>query len=103
MGRHAGRYLGPRGVVDELSGRCGDVFEYCIRREGAAPEWQSITLQGSWFPEAFVGTMASVQRHQEGSDATMPTSVEDVVHTMEVVEAAYLASERGGISPETLK
>ena len=47
--------------------------------------------------------MASVQRHQEGSDATMPTSVEDVIHTMEVVEAAYLASERGGISPETLQ
>ena len=111
--RHQESYLkweGTRGAIWARVGLLmnypqgvGDAFEYCIRREGAAPEWQSVTLQGSWFPEAFVGTMASVQRHQEGSDATMPTSVEDVVHTMEVVEAAYLASERGGISPETLK
>jgi len=80
----------------------GDVFEYSVRQADCEPQWQTVQLEGSWFPEAFVGTMASVQRHQEGSEATMPSSVEDVIHTMEVVEAAYLASERGGISPETL-
>ncbi len=77
----------------------GDVFEYCICEEDREPEWTTYALEGSWFPEAFVGTMASLQRHKEGSETTMPTSVEDVIHTMECVEAAYAASERGGVSP----
>ena len=111
--RHQESYLeweGTRGAIWARVGLLmnypkgvGDVFEYCVREEGREPEWKTVALEGSWFPEAFVGTMASVQRHKEGSDAIMPTSVEDVIHTMEVVEAAYLASQHGGISPETLK
>ncbi len=110
--RHQESYLkweGTRGaiwarvglLVDYPKG-AGDIFEYCVRPETGEPEWHAVPLAGSWFPEAFIGTMASVQRHQEGSDSSLPTSVEDVIHTMEVVEAAYLASEHGGISPETL-
>jgi predicted dehydrogenase len=81
----------------------GDAFEYCVREEGREPEWKAVELEGSWYPEAFIGTMASVQRHKEGSDATLPTSVEDVIHTMECVEAAYQANSRGGVSPQALK
>lgn len=73
----------PRGIPD--------AFEYCLLDEGK--EWKKIPLEGSWFPDAFVGTMASLMRYNEGSSNVLPTSVEDVIHTMEVVEAAYAASE----------
>jgi predicted dehydrogenase len=83
----------PRGV--------GDVFEYCqLNADGQPGEWISQKLEGSWFPEAFVGSMAQVQRHKEGSLARMHTDVSDVIHTMETVEAAYASSARGGISPK---
>ena len=74
-----------------------DVFEYCLPEEGKEPKWTEVKLEGSWFPEAFVGTMASLQRFKEGSDKTLPTSVEDVIHTMAVVESAYRSSEKGGV------
>jgi predicted dehydrogenase len=78
----------------------GDTFEHCRKDAGGRPgEWISETLEGSWFPEAFIGSMAQIQRHKEGSLAQMPTDVSDVIHTMEVVEAAYASSARGGVSP----
>lgn len=108
-GRHHESYLkweGTRGAIIARIGLLmdyprgvGDTFEYCVREEGREPEWRTEQLPGSWFPEAFIGTMASLQRHKEGSDSSMPTSVEDVIHTMTCVEAAYEASARGGIDP----
>ncbi len=78
----------------------GDTFEYCrLDEQGQPGDWISESLPGSWFPEAFIGSMAQVQRHQEGSLAEMPTDVADVIHTMEVVEAAYASSARGGVKP----
>ncbi|ADY51056.1 oxidoreductase domain protein [Pseudopedobacter saltans DSM 12145] len=74
-----------------------DAFEYCILEEGQAPEWNSIALEGSWFPDAFVGTMASVMRYKNGETDVLPTSVEDVIHTMEWVEKAYESSANGGV------
>lgn len=74
-----------------------DVFEYCLTEPGKEPEWKSLELEGSWFPEAFIGTMASLMRYKEGSASTLPTSVEDVIQTMAVVESAYISSDRGGI------
>lgn len=88
------------GLLMDYPKGVGDAFEFCVREEGREPEWKSVKLAGSWFPEAFIGSMATVLRHKEGSETTMPTSVEDVIHTMECVEAAYAASERGGISPK---
>ncbi|MGZ3853015.1 MAG: Gfo/Idh/MocA family protein [Flavisolibacter sp.] len=79
----------PRGVPD--------VFEYCILEEGKEPEWKSLQLEGSWFPDAFIGTMSSLMRFKEGSSAILPTSVEDVIKTMAVVESAYISSDNGGI------
>jgi predicted dehydrogenase len=82
----------PRGV--------GDRFEVCLKdTEGNPGPWTVYPLPGSWFPEAFIGSMAVVQRHKEGLDAAMVTSVEDVVRTMAVVEAAYLSSASGGTPP----
>ena len=73
-----------------------DLFEYCLLEEGREPAWTTRKLDGSWFPEAFVGSMASLMRFAEGSAATLPTSVEDVIQTMATVEAAYRSNERGG-------
>jgi predicted dehydrogenase len=111
--RHQESYLKWEGTKGAIWARIGllmnypkgldDVFEYCVREEGREPEWKTVALEGSWYPEDFIGTMASVQRHKEGSDATLSTSVEDVICTMKCVEAAYVASARGGISPKTLK
>ena len=74
-----------------------DVFEYCILEEGKSPEWQTVQLEGSWFPEAFIGTMSNLMRYNEGSDEVLNTSVEDVIDTMAVVESAYQSSDNGGV------
>ncbi|MFB9960773.1 Gfo/Idh/MocA family protein [Agromyces bracchium] len=59
--------------------------------------WVPVPFDGSWFPEAFIGSMGAVQRFVEGSVPTLPTSVDDVLHTMAVVEAAYESEEREGV------
>jgi predicted dehydrogenase len=108
--KHQESYLkweGTRGAIKARVGLLmnypqgvGDTFEWCQLDERGQPgEWIAEKLEGSWFPEAFVGSMAQVQRHKEGSLAQMPTDVADVIHTMEVVEAAYASSERGGVKP----
>lgn len=82
----------PHGVPDK--------FEYCLKDEnGQAGEWQTKEINGSWFPDAFVGTMGSLMRFKEGSSDVLPTSVEDVFKTMQVVEAAYKSSDAGGVKP----
>lgn len=77
-----------------------DLFQYCIVKEGEDPKWVEVELEGSWFPDAFVGTMASLMRYVEGSSDELPTSVEDVVHSMAIVEAAYESNNEGGIPPD---
>src|ERR1700733_13410545 len=78
----------PEGVPDK--------FEYCLLEPGKEPVWQEQKLDGTWFPDAFVGTMSNLMRFTEGSDATLHTSVEDAIYTMAIVEAAYESSAKGG-------
>lgn len=80
----------PRGEPDE--------FEYCLLEEGREPEWRAVHIEGSWFPEAFIGSMASLMRYAEGSSRRLPTAVEDALRTMALVEAAYQSSA-GGATP----
>jgi predicted dehydrogenase len=77
----------PKGVPDEL--------EYCVLEEGKEPAWRTVAPAGNWFPDAFVGTMASVMRLVEGSGPA-PTAVEDAFDTMVLVDAAYRSSRSGG-------
>ncbi|HEY0794740.1 MAG TPA: Gfo/Idh/MocA family oxidoreductase [Acidisarcina sp.] len=56
--------------------------------------WQNIPVRGNWFPDAFVGSMGSLQAYAEGSLAELPTSFESAYQTMALVEAAYRSSER---------
>lgn len=79
----------PHGVPDK--------FEYCLLEKGKSPEWVTVPLEGSWFPDAFVGTMSAVMRYKTGHAKTLPTSVEDVIKTMAVVESAYISSDEGGV------
>jgi predicted dehydrogenase len=78
----------PDGVADEL--------EYCILGDSEPPRWESVSIEGSWFPDAFVGTMASVMRWLDDPNEKAATSVEDALRTMALVEAAYRSSEQGG-------
>ena len=74
-----------------------DLFEYCLLEEGKKQEWKTLPLEGSWFPDAFIGTMSSLMRYKEGSSGVLPTSVEDIIKTMAVVESAYISSDNGGV------
>jgi predicted dehydrogenase len=86
------------GLLMDYPHGVGDLFEYCLLDDAGNPgEWQSVVIEGSWFPEAFIGSMAQVQCHKEGSLPNMLTDVTDVIHTMEAVEAAYASSARGGV------
>ena len=77
----------------------GDEFEYCqLDGKGQPGPWRSVSLEGSWFPEAFIGSMAEVQCHKEGTIATMTTDVSDVIRTMACVEAAYESDRRRGVN-----
>lgn len=75
----------PAGVPDD--------FSYCLLRGDDAPTWESIDIPGSWFPEAFIGSMASVMRFAEGSADSIPTAVEDAYQTMVLVDAVQRSSE----------
>lgn len=87
------------GLLMDYPNGVPDVFEYCLAEEGKEPVWKTLELEGSWFPEAFIGTMSSLMCYKEGSSTILHTSVEDVINTMAVVESAYLSSDRGGVKP----
>lgn len=77
-----------------------DVFEYATidSENNNQYKWKQIALEGSWFPEAFIGTMSNLMRFKEGSDAKLHASVQDVLDTMKIVEACYISTTKGGIS-----
>lgn len=81
--------------LDYPHGRPDD-FQYCLVAESGAGDWQSVPLQGSWFPHAFMGPMSNLMRFLEGSADSIPTAVEEAFKTMAVVEAAFISDSVGG-------
>jgi predicted dehydrogenase len=81
--------------LDYPKGR-GDTLEFYPREPHSQFTAGPQPVEGEWFPDAFLGSMLSVQRFALGESGAMPTRVEDALDTMRVVEAAYLSSERGG-------
>ena len=73
-----------------------DRFEYILLDDAEDANWKTLDIKGSWFPEGFIGTMASLMRYVNGETDSLPTSVEDAILTMATVEAAYESSESGG-------
>jgi predicted dehydrogenase len=74
-----------------------DAFEYCILEKNKNPKWKSVAVKGSWFPDAFIGSMASLMCYLEGSSKTLPTNVDDAYKTMALVEAAHRSSDSGAM------
>ncbi len=68
-----------------------DTLEICQR----SGNWKPIPIKGSWFPQAFSGTMSNLQRFSLGEDKVLHTAVSDAWKTMAVVEACYKASAKG--------
>ena len=75
----------PKGRTDTLR---------IARREAG---WQELPVEGNWFPDAFIGSMGSLQAYVTGEANVLPTSVEDALDTMRTVEAAYLSNESDGV------
>ncbi|MBV9286652.1 MAG: Gfo/Idh/MocA family oxidoreductase [Hyphomicrobiales bacterium] len=73
----------PRGEPDEL----------WIRPKGE-DDWTHVPLEGAWFPDAFIGRMANLQRFLAGEDKELIASVEDAWTTMALVEAAFESSAK---------
>jgi predicted dehydrogenase len=79
-----------------------DAFRYCSRQLQPGT-WISPNLRGTWFPDAFIGTMASVMRALEGDDGAPETSVRDNLGTLRLVFAAYESmTNRRLVDPGTL-
>jgi predicted dehydrogenase len=69
-----------------------DTLAYAER--GSSDGWKSVTVNGNWFPDAFVGSMGALQAYAEGSVSELPIGFESAYETMALVEAAYRSSER---------
>jgi len=58
--------------------------------------WEQVALTGAWFPDAFIGPMANLQRFAAGEDIVLATRVDDAWRTMALVEACYRAGSQPG-------
>jgi predicted dehydrogenase len=95
------RFDGARGAA---LGKLGLLLDYprgepdalWLKVKGEA-DWVEIPLHGGWFPDAFVGRMANLQRFAAGEDKILIAGAEDAWSTMALVEAAY----RSSASPAT--
>jgi predicted dehydrogenase len=81
----------PRGAPDR--------FSFTTIEDGVVQPWQTIEIPGSWFPDAFIGPMASLMQAAVGIVDLPDNTVEDCIHTMACVEAAYDSSRQGGVRP----
>jgi predicted dehydrogenase len=72
----------PKGRPDTLEIASGD-------------RWHSARLAGSWFPDAFAGTMSNLQRFVAGEDRALVSPAADALRTMALVEACYRSSRTG--------
>lgn len=71
-----------------------DSFEYYTAE---ANQWQQKKIQGSWFPEAFIGTMQQMMLVKAGIISHPENCITDAYDTMRCVEAAYKSNEESGV------
>jgi predicted dehydrogenase len=103
------RVEGTEGAVKgELGGLFGfptgipDRIQYTSRklRENV---WMAPTLEGGWFPEAFLGPMASLMESLQTGKPPV-TSGEDNLRTLQLVFAAYKSmAEKRAVRPEEIQ
>ncbi len=87
------------GVLMNYPGGIPDSFHYVIREQGKPPVWKALDIAGSWFPHGFIGSIAQLMLAAEGTIEQPDNTVEDAIHTMACVEAAYESNVRGGVRP----
>ena len=73
-----------------------DTFEICLLENEQASEWQALDVEGEWYPDAFLGSMANLMCFAEGSESVLVNSIDSAYQTMQLVEAAYLSDDGGG-------
>jgi predicted dehydrogenase len=73
-----------------------DVFALTKLGADGACKWETLPVEGSWFPDAFAASMRSLMDFVGGVSGELPTSVDDAYRTMAVVEAAYESNDHGG-------
>lgn len=83
-------------LMDYPIGR-SDLFEYISIDKNTAPKWETLEIEGSWFPHAFIGSMAQIMLAMDGSITRPDNSVEDCIETMACVESAYQSDREGGV------
>ena len=76
----------PQGVPDE--------FEYILLDENGEGKWKSISIDGSWFPDAFAGSMGEMMKAQADKKYKPDNNLEDGLKTMRWVEKAYVFNEK---------
>ncbi len=76
----------PHGIADS--------FEYYT---AATSQWQEKKIEGSWFPEAFIGTMQQMMLAKAGIINRPENCITDAYDTMRCVEAAYKSNEESGV------
>lgn len=74
-----------------------DAFEYIIKKNTDTNEWQQVALEGSWFPDAFIGSMNELMLAANGSKIRPGNAVQDALFTMACVEAAYESDKRASV------
>lgn len=74
-----------------------DRFEFVLL-DNSEPKWQTKSIDGTWFPHAFIGSMSEVMKAATGEKSSPDNSVEDCIDTMRWVERAYESSDRGGLN-----
>jgi len=100
------QWLGDRGAIRASLGvlmdyprGVADVFEVCTFDANGQPVWRRLEIPGTWFPDAFIGTMASVMRAADDPALAPATSVRDAFQTMQVIDAASRSARSGGMRP----
>ncbi len=73
-----------------------DSFEICLPATEHGAEWQKLDVEGQWYPDAFIGSMANLLCFAEGSETELINSIDSAYQTMQLVETAYQSSESGG-------
>ena len=72
----------PNGLPDE--------FEYISLKDDRG--WRKMELEGTWFPDAFIGPMTGLMRKIQDPKYEYINSIADAFHTMDIVEKCYQSS-----------
>ncbi|MFV0381606.1 MAG: Gfo/Idh/MocA family protein [Breznakia sp.] len=79
-------------ILDYPTGR-PDKVEYIVD-DGKG--WRELEVKGSWFNEAFIGTMGGLMKKMDDPSYVFMNDYEDAYQTMCVIEALYESSDNGG-------